>query len=238
MQNGTFASYLGPLFSLLELAYIIAVHSIVSFLAQSIVIAVFICHSNHTIGQHVHWSGSVFGCLPCCSGKEAGSQCHCGGPTCSWAPLSAAPPPPAPLARNLVSLFGMATGAASLSIAAPSATVAVATTAAPHLPAVRCAAQPDDLVPRKFPGEKGIMCPNMIPFVLVIFSIMDTIRPHIEVGNRNSRATAKQKELFQCFFPRTDGLGQQFELWEGDNGWKRFKKAVMCAVLGYAKAHE
>jgi hypothetical protein len=29
----------------------------------------------------------------------------------------------------------------------------------------------------------------------------------------------------------------KFELWEGDNGWKRFKKAVMSAVFGYAKAY-
>jgi hypothetical protein len=115
-------------------------------------------------------------------------------------PLSASPPPPAPLAGHPVSLFGTATGAASLSIAAPSATVATATTATPHLPAVCRAAQPDDLVPRKFPGKKGIMHPNMIPFVLVIFSLMDTICPHVEVGNCNSRATAKWKELFQSFF--------------------------------------
>jgi hypothetical protein len=32
-------------------------------------------------------------------------------------------------------------------------------------------------------------------------------------------------------------VGWQFELWEGDDGWKRFKKAVICAVLGYAKAY-
>jgi hypothetical protein len=39
------------------------------------------------------------------------------------------------------------------------------------------------------------------------------------------------------FFYRTDGVGWQFELWEGDDGWMRFKKAVMCAVLCYAKAY-
>ena len=66
---------------------------------------------------------------------------------------------------------------------------------------------------------------------------MDTIRPHVEVGNRNSRATAKWKELFEHFFHRTDGMGQRFELWEGDDGWKRFKKAVISAVFGYAKAY-
>ncbi len=32
-------------------------------------------------------------------------------------------------------------------------------------------------------------------------------------------------------------MGRQFELWEGDDGWKRFKKAVMCAVFGYSKAY-
>ena len=112
-------------------------------------------------------------------------------PPAAERPLSAAPPPPVPLAGHPVSLLDTATGAASLSIAAPSAAVAAATTAAPRLPAVRRAAQPDDPVPGKFPGEKGIMRPNMIPFMLVIFSLMDTIRPHVKVGNRNSRATTK-----------------------------------------------
>ncbi len=82
-----------------------------------------------------------------------------------------------------VSLLSLSMDAApSLPITAPSATVAAATTAAPCLPAAgtslampHCAAQPDDLVPRKFPGGKGIMCPNMIPFLLVIYSLMDTI---------------------------------------------------------------
>jgi hypothetical protein len=102
-------------------------------------------------------------------------------PAAEW-PSSAAPAPPAPLAGHPVSLLDTATGAASLSIAAPSAAVAAATTAAPRLPAVRRAAQPDDPVPGKFPGEKGIMRPNMIPFVLVIFSLVDTIGPHGGVG--------------------------------------------------------
>jgi hypothetical protein len=145
-------------------------------------------------------------------------------------PLSASPPPPAPLARHPVSLFGTATGAASLSIATPSATVAAATTAAPRLPAVCHAAQSDDPVPRKFPGKKGIMHPDMIPFMLVIFSLMDTICSHVKVGNCNSRVIAKWKELFQRFFHRTDGVGWQFELWVGDDGWKRFKNAVMCTI--------
>jgi hypothetical protein len=178
---------------------------------------------------------SLDACLAAQAERQAANAAVVAAPAVEC-PLSAALPPPAPLAGHPVSLFGTATGAASLSIAAPSATVAAATTAAPHLPEVCRAAQLDDPVPRKFSGKKGIMRPNMIPFVLVIFSLMDTIRPHIKVGNCNSRATAKWKELFQRFFHRTDGVGWQFELWEGDDGWKRFKKAVMCAVLGYAKA--
>ncbi len=97
-------------------------------------------------------------------------------------PLSAAPPPPALLAEHPVSLLGLSTGAVSLSIAAMSATVATATTAAPRLPAAGtslathcCAAQPDDLVGRKFPGKKGTMHLRIIPFLLVIFSLIDTI---------------------------------------------------------------
>jgi hypothetical protein len=116
-------------------------------------------------------------------------------PPAAERPSSAAPPPPVLLAEHSVSLLGMAMGAASLSIAAPS------TTAAPRLPAAYCAAQPDDPVPRKFPGKKGIIRPNRIPFVLIIFSLVYTIRPHVEVGSRNSRATAKWKELFKRFFP-------------------------------------
>ena len=81
------------------------------------------------------------------------------------------------------------------------------------------------------------MRPNMTPFLLVIFSLMDTVRPHVEVGHRNSRATFKWKELYQHFFDRTDVVGRQFELWGGDDGWKKFKKAVMCAVFGYSKAY-
>ncbi len=90
-------------------------------------------------------------------------------PPAAECPSSATPPPPAPLAGHPVSLLGMATGAASLSIAALPAAVAAAMTAAPRIPAVRHAVQPDGPVPRKFPSEKGIMRPNMIPFVLVIF---------------------------------------------------------------------
>ncbi len=58
-----------------------------SFLAQSIVVTIIICRSYHTIGQHVHWLGSVLECSPCRSGREAGSQYRCGGRTCGWAPF-------------------------------------------------------------------------------------------------------------------------------------------------------
>jgi hypothetical protein len=32
-------------------------------------------------------------------------------------------------------------------------------------------------------------------------------------------------------------MGRQFELWDGETGWKKLKKAVMNAVFGYAKAY-
>ncbi len=32
-------------------------------------------------------------------------------------------------------------------------------------------------------------------------------------------------------------MGRQFELWDGETGWKKFIKAVMNAVFGYAKAY-
>ena len=139
--------------------------------------------------------------------------------------------------RAANNVMAAASTAAALVAAERSADVATVTAAAPRLPPPRRTAQLDDQVPKKFPGEKGIMRPNMVPFLLVIFSLMDTIRPHVEVGHRNSRATSKWKELYQRFFDRTDGVGRQFELWGGDDGWKKFKKAVMCAVFGYSKAY-
>ena len=108
-----------------------------------------------------------------------------------------------PTAERTFDLFGLPMGAAGLSAAAPSAAVATVTAAAPRLlafgtsvaPPPRRTAQHNDQVPKKVPGEKGIMRPNMAPFLLVIFSLMDTVRPHVEVGHRNSRATSKWKEL-------------------------------------------
>ncbi len=41
---------------------------------------------------------------------------------------------------------------------------------------------------------------------------------------------------FNVFY-HTDGVGRQFELWDGETGWKKLKKAVMNAVFGYAKAY-
>jgi hypothetical protein len=228
------APYLRPSFSSLELVHVILVQSFISFLAQSIVVTVLICHSNHTmfIGQ-----GLSLDARRAAQAERRAANAIVVAPLAAEWPSSAAPPPPAPLAGHPVSLLGMATGAASLSIAAPFAAVAAATTAAARIPAVCRTAQPDDPVPRKFPGKKGIMHPNMIPFVLIIFLLVDTICPHIEVGSRNSRATTKWKELFEHFFHRTDSVGRQFELWEGDDGRKKFKKAALCAFLGYAKAY-
>ena len=42
-------------------------------------------------------------------------------------------------------------------------------------------------VARKFPDKKGIMCPNMIPFVSDIFPLMNRIRPHIKGDNEESK---------------------------------------------------
>jgi hypothetical protein len=116
--------------------------------------------------------------------------------------LSASPPllllalsPPAgiltPAAERTADLLGLSMGAAGLSTAAPSAAVATVTAAAPRVlafgtslaPPRRRTAQPKDQVLKKFPGEKGIMRPNMAPFLLVIFSLMDTVRPHVKVSH-------------------------------------------------------
>jgi hypothetical protein len=52
------------------------------------------------------------------------------------------------------------------------------------------------LVPAKFLGEKGVLRANMTPFMIVIFRLMQQIRPHIEIGSRNRKGTAKWKKLF------------------------------------------
>ena len=49
-------------------------------------------------------------------------------------------------------------------------------------------------VARKFPGEKGIMCPNMIPFVSAIFSLMDRIQPHVKSDNEESAIDNNKNE--------------------------------------------
>ena len=59
---------------------------------------------------------------------------------------------------------------------APTTTAPSGTIAAAHAPQLleptvaslagpRCSPGLDDPVPRKFPGKKGILCPNMIPFM-------------------------------------------------------------------------
>ena len=50
------------------------------------------------------------------------------------------------------------------------------------------------LVPRKFPGEKGIMCPNMIPFVFAIFPLMDRFQPHVKGDNEESKIDNNKNE--------------------------------------------
>jgi hypothetical protein len=161
-------------------------------------------------------------------------------------PLFALSPPAeellTPTTERTFALFGLPMGAAAGLLAAdPSADVATVTAAAPPrrlqafgtsvAPPPRRTAQHNDQVPKKFPGEKGIMRPNMAPFLLVIFSLMDTVRPHVEVGHRNSRATSKWKELYQCFFDRTDGVGRQFELWGGMMGGKSSKRPSCVLFL-------
>ena len=60
---------------------------------------------------------------------------------------------------------------------------------------------------------------------------------HVEVGRRNQRATSKWKELTDRFFDRTDGMGRNFQLWAGEDGWKKFRKAVLAGVHGHAMAY-
>ncbi len=85
----------------------------------------------------------------------------------------------------------------------------------PQPAACPCTAIP---VPNKFPGERGVMRANMIPFLLVIFRLMEQTCPHVEVRRRNWRATSKWKELTDRFFDRTDGMGRIFQLWAGEDG--------------------
>jgi hypothetical protein len=78
------------------------------------------------------------------------------------------------------------------------------------------------LAPAKFPGEKGVLRANMTPFMIVIFHLMQQIRPHVEIGSCNCKGAAKWKEWFDGFFNQTDGMGRNFTLWVGDDGWKKF----------------
>ena len=94
------------------------------------------------------------------------------------------------------------------------------------------AAGPRNL-PRMFPGPNRIMMGIMIPFLTAIFQLVSGIRPHVEAGVRNTRKTAKWKEVFENFFHRTNGLGRRFEPWASD-GWKKFKKSVEAAMKGHS----
>jgi hypothetical protein len=78
----------------------------------------------------------------------------------------------------------------------------------------------------------------MMLFLLVIFRLMAQIRPHVEVGSRNRQATTKWMELFDRFFDRADGTGRSFQMWVGDHGWKKFRKAVIAGVHGHAQTYE
>ncbi len=93
-------------------------------------------------------------------------------------------------------------------------------------------------VPDKFPGESGVMRANMIPFLLVICWLMEQICLHVEVGRCNQRATSKWNKLTDRFFDRTDGMGRNFQLWAGEDGWKKFRKAILAGVCGHAMAYE
>jgi hypothetical protein len=93
-------------------------------------------------------------------------------------------------------------------------------------------------VSEKFPGERGVMRANMILFLLVIFRLMEQICPHVEVGSPNWRATSKWKELTDQFFDRTDGMRRNFQLWAGEDGWKKFWKTALAGVCGHSMAYK
>jgi hypothetical protein len=78
------------------------------------------------------------------------------------------------------------------------------------------------MVPAKFPSEKGVLHANMTPFMIVIFRLMQQVRPHIEFGSCNCKGTAKWKELFDRFFDQTDGMERNFTLWVWcTRGWDK-----------------
>ena len=49
-------------------------------------------------------------------------------------------------------------------------------------------------MPRKFPDEKGILRPNMIPFMCDMFSLVDRIQPHVEGNNEESKIDNNENE--------------------------------------------
>ncbi len=46
------------------------------------------------------------------------------------------------------------------------------------------------------------------------------------------------KELTDRFFDQTDGIGRIFQLWAGEDGWKKFRKAILAGVRGHSMAYK
>jgi hypothetical protein len=78
----------------------------------------------------------------------------------------------------------------------------------------------------------------MIPFLLVIFRLMEQICLHVEVGSCKRRTTSKWKKLTDWFFDRTDGIRRNIQLWAGEDGWKKFRKAILAGVRGHSMVYE
>ena len=63
---------------------------------------------------------------------------------------------------------------------------------------------------------------------------MMQIMPHVNVAHRYKRGIAKWKELFNQFFNRVAGIGREFTMWTGNDGWKKFKKTILRAISKYS----
>ena len=85
-----------------------------------------------------------------------------------------------------------------------------------------------------FPGPAGVMHERMVPYLMVVFQLMQSVSPHKEAGPRNRANAAGWKQIFDIFFHPVTGQGRLFKRWTGPEGWKKFRKSCTAAVKKYS----
>ena len=90
----------------------------------------------------------------------------------------------------------------------------------------------NDAFPMIWPGGARIRRSgaNMEPFVIANMQLVEQIRPHVEVGRRNSTSIQKWTECTNSFFHPSTGIGRNFTV-PRTNAWKRFKKSMLSVIV-------